>query len=243
MESKKKPQILLHCIGIIYAAVCIIPFLVVISASFTHPFELSQKGYGLMPETIDLTAYNAIFKKPEIIVRSYGVTIFVTCATVLFGLLLMSMAAFSLSRSNCVFRRLLAFYFFFTMLFSGGLVPSYIWITQYLKLKDTIWVMILPSLVNVFYIFMIRTFFQKLPHSLFESAKIEGASEFKIYRHIAMPLSLPVLATVAFFTTMAKWNDWTTGLYYLNNRKLFPLQYLLYIIQKDMQSLLLAMDF
>jgi len=243
MKKKQKPQILLHSIGLIYVIICVVPFLIVFSASLTHPFELSQHGYGFWPEKVDLTAYNAIFRNPETIIRSYVVTIFVTVATVFFGLLFMSMAGFTLARNNCSFRRPLAFYFFFTMLFSGGLVPSYIWITQYLKLNDTLWVMIVPSLINVFHMFMIRTFFQKLPASLYESVKIDGANEFRIHFSIALPLSLPVLATVAFFNTMSKWNDWSTGLYYISDRNLYPLQYLLYTIQKDIQSLLAAMDF
>lgn len=243
MKKRQKPQILIHTIAIIYAIACIIPFIIVIAASLTHPLELSQEGYSFWPNKIDIAAYTTIFEHPGVILRSYGVTIFVTAATVFLGLIFMSMAAFTLARKNCNFRRPLSFFFYFTMLFSGGLVPSYIWITQYLKLQDTYWVMIIPSLINVFHIFMIRTFFQKLSISLYESAKIDGATEFNIYFKIALPLSLPVLATVAFFNTMGKWNDWSTGLYYLNNAELYPLQFLLYKIQKNIQTLLIAMDF
>lgn len=243
MNIRRKPQIMLHTIGIIYSIACVIPFLIVMTASLTNPLELSQKGYSLWPDKVDLNAYTTIFEHPLTILRSYGVTIFVTVMTVVLGLIFMSMVAFTLARQNCVFRRPLSFFFYFTMLFSGGLVPSYIWITQYLKLQDTYWVMIIPSLINVFHVFMIRTFFQKLSPSLYESAKIDGASEFTIYFKIALPLSTPVLATVAFFNAMGKWNDWSTGLYYLNDAKMYPLQFLLYKIQKDIQTLLIAMDF
>ena len=243
MIRKNRPQFMLHSIGIVYAILCIIPFIIVVSASLSRPLDLSQQGYKIWPSELSLNAYETIFKNPETILRSYGVTIFVTAATVAFGLLFMSMVAFTLARQNCVFRRPLSFFFYFTMLFSGGLVPSYIWITQYLKMQDTYWVMILPSLINVFYVFMIRTFFQRLSTALYESAKIDGASEFTIYFRIALPLSLPVLATVAFFTAMGKWNDWTTGLYYLNKANLYPLQYLLYQIQQNIQTLLAAMNF
>lgn len=243
MKKRQKPQIFIHTIAIIYAIACIIPFIIVIAASLTHPLELSQEGYSFWPNKIDIAAYTTIFEHPGVILRSYGVTIFVTAATVFLGLIFMSMAAYSLAKKNCSFRQPLSFFFYFTMLFSGGLVPSYIWITQYLKLQDTYWVMIIPSLINVFHIFMIRTFFQKLSISLYESAKIDGATEFNIYFKIALPLSLPVLATVAFFNTMGKWNDWSTGLYYLNNAELYPLQFLLYKIQKNIQTLLIAMDF
>jgi len=214
-----------------------------VSASLSRPIDLSQAGYKLIPSPLSLNAYETVFRNPAVIGRSYAVTIFVTVVTVFFGLLFMSMAAYTLSRRNCAFRGALSFYFFFTMLFSGGIVPSYIWITQYLKLQDTYRVMIIPSLINVFYVFMIRTFFQQLPSDIFESAKIDGASEAVIFFRIALPLSKPVLATVAFFTAMGKWNDWTTGLYYLNDARLYPLQYLLYSIQRNIQALLAAMDF
>ncbi|MDI9498510.1 MAG: carbohydrate ABC transporter permease [Bacillota bacterium] len=243
MVKKKRPQILLNGIGIVYSLLCIIPFVIVVSASLSRPIDLSQAGYKLIPSPLSLNAYETVFRNPAVIGRSYAVTIFVTVVTVFFGLLFMSMAAYTLSRRNCAFRGALSFYFFFTMLFSGGIVPSYIWITQYLKLQDTYRVMIIPSLINVFYVFMIRTFFQQLPSDIFESAKIDGASEAVIFFRIALPLSKPVLATVAFFTAMGKWNDWTTGLYYLNDARLYPLQYLLYSIQRNIQALLAAMDF
>lgn len=153
----------------------------------------------------------------------------------------MAMIAYPLSRRNCSFRSPLSFYIFFTMLFSGGLVPSYILMTQYLHLKDNILVLIIPSLINAFYVIMIRTFFQSLPESLFESAKIDGASEFRIFFSIAMPLSVPVLASVAFFTAMGKWNDWYTAMLYINREDLIPLQYMLYRIQNNLQVLLSAM--
>ena len=242
MKIKQRPQIVLHSIGILYSLICILPFMIVLSASFTKPIDLSTKGYSLIPPVWDFGAYKAIFEHPATILRSYGVTIIVTVLTVLGGLLFMSMAAYSLSRANCSFRRPLSFYFFFTMLFSGGLVPSYIWITQGLHLKNTMWVMVIPSLINVFHVIMIRTFFQKLPESLFESAKIDGSSEFRIYFQIALPLSVPVLATVAFFNAMGKWNDWSTALYYIDDQSLYPLQYLLYTIQKNIQILLAQMD-
>lgn len=242
MKKKRRPQILLHTIGIVYAAICIVPFVIVLSASFTSPLDLSDYGYRLFPVSIDTSAYKAIFETPNVILRSYCVTILVTVATVTVGIFVMSAAAYPLARKNCRFRRAVSFYFFFTMLFSGGLVPTYIWITQGLHLKNTLWVMILPSLVNVFHIIMIRTFMQKLPESLFESAKIDGASEMRIYFQIALPLSLPVLATVAFFNAMGKWNDWSTALYYIDDKNLYPLQYLLYSIQKNIQALLTQMN-
>lgn len=242
MQRKKKPQIGFHIIGVLIVAVCVIPFLLVVSASLTKPIDLVDYGFRLIPLRVDWSAYEAIFENPELILRSYLVTIVATVGTVVGGLFVMSAGAYTLARPNCVFRKGLTFYFFFTMLFSGGLVPYYILITRYLKLRNTITVMIVPSLVNVYYLLMIRTFMQKLPSSLFESAKIDGASEMRIFFKIALPLSTPSLATVGFFTAMAKWNDWTTGLYFIDDRKLYPLQFLLQTIQKDIQSLLMLLN-
>lgn len=169
-------------------------------------------------------------------------TIFATVATVAGGVLIMSMIGYTLARSNCKFARPLSFYVFFTLLFSGGMVPSYILMTQVLHWKDTFAVMIVPSLVYAFHVIMIRTFFQKLPQELFESAKVDGANEFVIFFKIALPLSIPVLTTVAFFTAMSKWNDWQTGLLYITKEEMEPLQYMLYRIQQNIQSLLTALS-
>jgi len=240
-NMQKRPQWVAHGIGLLYAVICIIPFILVISSSLTNEFALSDNGFRLWPSVFDTTAYRYIFRDPTIVLRSYGVTILATALTTVLGVLIMAMIAYPLSRNNCRFRRPLSFYIFFTMLFSGGLVPSYILTTQYLHLQNTLVVLVIPSLVNAFYIFMIRTFLQKLPASLYESAKIDGASEFRIFFSIAMPLSVPALASVAFFTAMGKWNDWYSALLYITNTKLYPLQYLLYIIQSSVSTLLTAM--
>ena len=241
VKHKKKPQWISHTVAMLFAVACIIPFIIVISSSFTNEFALSEYGYQIWPTVFDTTAYEYIFRNPEMILKSYGVTIITTVATTVLGVLFMAMIAYPLSRRNCKFRRPLSFYVFFTMLFSGGLVPSYILMTQYLHLKDNILVLIIPSLINAFYVIMIRTFFQRLPESLFESAKIDGASEFRIFFSIAIPLSVPVLASVAFFTAMGKWNDWYTAMLYINDQDLVPLQYMLYRIQNNLQVLLSAM--
>lgn len=239
---KQKVQWVSHLIAILFAVICIIPFILVVSASLTNEFALNENGYRLIPSEFDTLAYEYIFKNPKTILQSYGVTILITVATTVFGVIFMAMIAFPISRKNCKFRRSLSFYVFFTMLFSGGLVPSYILITQYLHMNDNILVLIIPSLINPFFIIMIRTFFQNLPDSLFESAKIDGASEFRIFFSMSLPLSIPVLASVAFFTAMGKWNDWYTPMLYINKEALVPLQYMLYRIQNDLQVLLSAMN-
>jgi len=241
-DLRKRPQWIAHAVALVYAAICIIPFVIVVSSSLTNEFALSENGFRLWPSVFDATAYKYIFKDPTIVLRSYWVTIASTVPTTVLGVLVMAMMAYPLSRANCRFRRPLSFYVFFTMLFSGGLVPSYILNTKYLHLQNTMAVLIIPSLVNAFYIFMIRTFLQKLPASLYESAKIDGASEFRIFFQVAMPLCVPALASVGFFTAMGKWNDWYSALLYISNDRLYPLQYLLYVIQSNLRVLLNAMQ-
>lgn len=153
-------------------------------------------------------------------------------ATVL-GVVVMAMLAYPLSRPNYKYKKIATFFIFFTMLFSGGLIPTYIWITRYLHLGDTIWVYILPCLVNAFHVIVIRSFFQGLPQALMESAKIDGASELQTFFKIVMPLSKPVIATISLLTLLSRWNDWNTALIYIKSSNLYSLQYLLQKILRE----------
>ena len=150
----------------------------------------------------------------------------------------MSMAAYALSRPNCLFKKFFNGYIFFPTLFSGGLTASYIINTRYLGLTDSIWVMVLPGLVNVFHVFMIRTFFKQLPDGLFDAAKIDGASELRIYFDIALKLSKPVIATVAFMGALVRWNEWYSAMLYIRTAEKYPLQYLLQRMMNNMNELL-----
>ena len=145
----------------------------------------------------------------------------------------MAMLAYPLSRPNYKYKKIATFFIFFTMLFSGGLIPTYIWITRYLHLGDTIWVYILPCLVNAFHVIVIRSFFQGLPQALMESAKIDGASELQTFFKIVMPLSKPVIATISLLTLLSRWNDWNTALIYIKSSNLYSLQYLLQKILRE----------
>jgi len=153
------------------------------------------------------------------------------------GLLIMAMLAFALARRDFKFRKPLSFYVFFTMLFNGGLVPWYILITQYLHLKNTIFALILPYLVIPWFVLLLRTYFAGLPTELFEAAKIDGASEWRIFYKIAIPLSTPALATVGLFSMLQYWNDWWLALLFIDDKKLYPLQYLLYTIQSNIDAI------
>ncbi len=228
-------QILINTFFIIFSLSFLLPFLLVVSVSFSNEEAILKSGYSLLPTMFDLTAYKYVLNNPMQLIDSYKVTAFASIFATFFGVLFMALIAYPLSRQNFIIRKQLTFYIFFTMLFGGGLIPTYILITQYLGMGDTIWVYIFPTLVNAWYIIILRTFFQGLPSSLVESAKIDGASEFTIFFKIIMPLSKPVLATIALLMLLAKWNDWFTSLIYIRSKELYTLQFLLQRILRDAQ--------
>lgn len=218
-------------------ALVVIPFLMLVSVSFSNEKDVVDYGYRLIPKAIDFTAYKFVFKNPTAIINAYKVTAIFSILSTVLSVLLMSMCAFPLSRKNVKGRSGFSFYLYFTMLFSGGLVPSYILITQYLHLGDTIWVYIIPGLISPWYVFMMRTFFSGLPDEIFESMMIDGASVYNIFFKTVLPLSKPVLATVALMIFLAKWNDWYTSMLYINKEELISLQYLLQRIMNNLKLL------
>lgn len=235
--SKNGGQVGLHTILIVITLIFLVPLMVVISASVTDEVSLTKYGYGVWPSKLSFDAYNFLLLNPTQIVRSYGVTAVVTAIGTLLGLLIMSLLAYAMSRQDFTWRRPIAFFVFFTMLFNGGLVPTYILVTQYLKLRDTLAVLILPYLVVPWFVFLLRTYFQTLPKEFIESAKIDGANEWQIYGRIVMPLSVPAIATIALFLILMFWNDWWLSLLYINDPGLYPLQYLLYAILRNAEFL------
>lgn len=191
----------------------------------------------MIPHEFSLEAYKAVFMSPGMILDSYMVTIITTVVGTIIGLCISASAGYVISRKNYRYRKILSFFIFFTMLFNGGLVPTYILMTQWLHLKNTIWALILPLVVNAWYIILMRGFFQGIPDSIMEAARIDGASELRIFFGIVLPLSKPVLATIALFYALAYWNDWYQSLLYIDNQKLYKLQYLLMQILKKSQFL------
>jgi len=235
--SRNAGQLGLHAALIVITVLFLVPLMVVVSASFTDEIALTRNGYGLLPSQFSLNAYTYILVDPSQILRSYGVTATVTAIGTVLGLIVMSLLAYVLARQDFTWRRPVSFYVFFTMLFNGGLVPTYILVTQVLKLRDTLWVLILPYLVVPWFVFLLRTYFLTLPKEFIESAKIDGASEFRIYLNVILPLSTPAIATVGLFCILMFWNDWWLALLYINEPKLYPLQYLLYAILRNAEFL------
>lgn len=226
-------RLAVHIMLVLLSLACIIPILFLLSISLSAEESIAQFGYTFIPKIFSLEAYRMAFTNPTEILDAYKVTAAYSILSVVLLLIVQSMIAYPLSKPNYKFKKITTIYIFITMLFGGGLVPSYIINTQYLHLGNTFWIYILPSLVSAWNIIVMRTFFQGLPAGLTEAAKIDGANEFKIYLRIILPLSTPVLATLGFMSLLAKWNDWNTSLIYIKNSKLYSLQYLLQRILRE----------
>ena len=219
--------VLAHIVFIVFCFLCILPVLIILSTSLSAENAIISGGYTLIPKQISFDAYIFIFKNPKQILNSYFISISVSIVGMVLGLLINSMIAYPLSRKDFKYGRKISFYVFFTMLFSGGLVPSYMLITS-LKMKDTFWVLVIPYLVAAWNILLLRTFFQTIPPALIESAKIDGSTEFGSFFRIILPLSKPSLATVGLLISFQYWNDYWLGLLYVSNRNLVSLQYMFY---------------
>lgn len=242
-SKREKTSILFHIFFIVFGLLCVIPFMMIVSASFTSVKDLSIHGFSVLPPKLDFTAYAYLFENPRQIINGYIVTFFVTIVGTFLSVMVMSMAAYALSRPRFKLKGILTAYIFFPTLFSGGLVSSYIVNTQYLHLTDNIWVLILPGLCNVFHVIMLRTFFKQLPDGLFDAAMIDGAGEWRIYTTIALSLSKPAIATVAFLGALARWNEWYNAMLYIRSDYKYPLQYLLQRMMMNIQELIDSMQY
>ncbi len=235
--SSKTFYIICYTVVALMAIICLVPFILLISGSFTSEQWIRFHGYGLIPGEFSTEAYNIIFKTPQRIVRAYGVSIFITAVGTGLGLMLTALTAYVISRKDFKYRNVFSFFFYFTTLFSGGMVSTYIFYIQYLHLKDSLLALILPMMFNVFYLLIMRTFVSSIPSALIESAKIDGAGEWRIFFTIILPLLKSGLATIGLFLALGYWNDWYNAMLYLNSEVKYPLQYMLYAIQQQTQAL------
>lgn len=223
-------------IGVL-AIICLVPFILLISGSFTSEQLIRLEGYSILPREFSMEAYRIIFKYPEKIIRAYGVSIFISFAGTAAGLFITTMASYVISRKDFRYRNIISFFFYFTTLFNGGMVSTYIFYIQYLHLKDSYLALILPGLFNVFYLLIMRTFVATIPTALAESARIDGAGEFVIFIKIILPLLKSGLATIGLFMLLAYWNDWYNAMLYINTPTKYPLQYMLYDMLMQSQAL------
>ena len=223
----------------ILSVACLLPFLLVLSGSVSEQYAIQLHGYRLIPETFSLDAYKMLFKIPEELLRAYGITIFVTVTGTLLGLWLTSMAAYVLASRDFRYRYQVSFFFYFTSIFGGGLVPWYIFNTKYLHFHNSMIALILPILINVTYLLILKSYMMSIPDALYESAKLDGAGDFRIYLHIALPLSKAGLATVGLFIALNYWNDWYNAMLFLDEgrRDMYPLQYFLNNILTKAQAM------
>lgn len=225
---------------ILLAVMCIIPFMTVISSSLTNEDMLVTYGYNVIPRKFDISAYKTLFSNANTLINSYKVTIFVTAVGTFGAILVGSQFAYVISRKECVFAKYLSVYLFITMLFSGGMVPWYILITRYLHLKDSLWALILPCLVNAWNIFLLKSNLSAVPNEVIESARIEGAGEFYIFYKIVIPMAASGIATVAIFIMLSFWNDWYNNMLFITTPSKYSLQYMLQNLMSNIEALQIA---
>lgn len=209
----------------LFALITVLPFIHVLAGSFTTAEELIQKKFVLFPTQFTLDAYRYIFST-DILLRSLGVSIFITVAGTFISMLLTSMMGYGLSRRDLGGRRIFMFMVVFTMLFSGGMIPTFL-VVKELGMIDTFWALLIPSSISAFNLIILRNFFQNLPEGIEESAKIDGCNDFGILFRIVIPLSMPAIATISLFYAVAYWNVFMQAILYIDDSTKWPIQVLL----------------
>ena len=229
-------NILSYTLIALVAIICLIPFLMVVVGSFTAEKEIIANGFSFFPKELSLEAYKTALKEPMAILRAYGVTASLTVIGTAIGLFIVAMTAYVLQRKDFKWRNKVSFFFYFTTLFSGGLVPWYILMVKYLGLKDSYLSLLLPPLLSVFNIIIMKSYMSGIPQALTESAKIDGAGDFTIFMKVILPLVKPALATIGMFIALGYWNDWYNSMLFINNENLYSLQYYLYKIVNNIEA-------
>ncbi len=241
IKKKKKGvgQYILAALLGLYTLFCLLPIILVFVVAFSDDKSIVSNGFSYFPEKYSLEGFKYVFKYGKQLAVSYGVTIFITVAGTLMGLMFMSLLAYAMSRKDFRLRRFLSIFVMVPMLFSGGQLASYIVYTSMYHLKDSIWLLILPLTISTMNIIILRTYIQtSIPDELMESARIDGASEYRTFFQIVLPLMKPALASVGFMLATAYWNDWQNALLYISSENKMPLQLLLVRIQRSIEFLL-----
>lgn len=223
----------------ILVTITLLPIVLIIIASFTQETALLRDGYSFFPKQWSMDAYFYIVRQGSTIARAYGVSVFVTVVGTLLSVLITTTLAYPMSKRSFKYSNALSFFVFFTMLFSGGIVPSYIMWTNVFHIKNTIWALIIPNyLVSAFNVILVKNFYQNnIPVSLIEAAELDGAAEMQTFWKLIFPMARPVVATISLFTGLCYWNDWTNGLYYVDSQKLYSIQLLLMKIMNNIEAL------
>ena len=238
-KSSRQFQIGINAVLILVTLMVVLPFLLVFVSSITDENVLIRNGYSFFPEKISFYAYQYIIRQGDKILRAYGVTILATFLGTILNVAMSALMAYPLSVRTLPYRRGITFFIFFTMLFNGGLVPTYLMYVNYFHIKNTLWALVIPNLLlSANNVLMIRSYYMtSIPDALFEAAKIDGAGHLRIFLSLVLPLGKPILVTMGLFSGLAYWNDWTNGLYYVDNEKLYSIQLLLMKIMNNIQAL------
>lgn len=231
-------EALIHLLFILIAICFIYPILLLIGISFSDMGSIMKNGYRLIPEKFSLQAYRYVFASPKRLINGYLVTAFSTTVGTVTSLFVTSLLAYALSRQDYVFRKKISFVVIFTLLFNGGMVPWYMLISNYYKLKNTVWVLILPYLINSWNVIILRTFFQGIPKEMIEAADIDGSSEFRTFFSIIVPQSTPSLAAVGFLIMLRYWNDWYLSMLFIEKSNLHTLQYMIYNMMNKVREMM-----
>lgn len=239
MTDKKKFRGFATVTLTLLTVITLLPIILIVIASFTSEKALISNGYAYFPKAWSLDAYYYLINQGKLIFTAYGITIFVTLIGTVISVLITTMLAYPMSRKGFKYRNILSFFVFFTMLFNGGIVSSYMMWTNIFGIKNSIWALILPNyLVTAFNVFLVRNYYaNNVPESVIESAQIDGATELRVFWKIIIPLSVPTVATISLFTALIYWNDWLNGLYYITKSELFGIQNLLIKIMNNVQFL------
>lgn len=235
-RGEKIFDIVIYTIATVFCLYCLFPFGIILGSSFETEANFATYGFPIIPRDFNLKAYKMVLGDSQIF-RAYGVTIFTTAAGTLFSMLLTITMAYPLSLKKIKFRNVVTFFVYFTMLFGGGLVPSYLLISKTLGMKDNILVLILPVAFGAWNMFLMRNFFNGLPSELSESAYMDGANDFQILFKIILPVSVPGIATISLFYALGYWNQWFNAMLYIDNNKLYPLQYLLMRMLRNVNAM------
>lgn len=229
IKSEKFIDFFAYGIIIVFTIICLYPLLLTLMVSLSDEYLVQIHGFKLIPEKFSLATYKFIFdSSSDKILNAYLVTVAVTAAGTLLGLIVCSMLAYTLSQKHIKYRNVLSFFFYFTIIFPAGMLPWYIVCINVLHIKDTFWALILPYTVNVWNAFLLRNYFQSIPDSIAESAKIDGANDFFIYARLIVPMSRTAILTVLMFFAVQYWNDWWLAIMLISKRTLYPMQYFLF---------------
>jgi putative aldouronate transport system permease protein len=213
---------------ILFALLCLLPFWLIIASSFESETMIVKHGFTMWPRQLSIDSYRIALENPMAILRAYGVTILITIIGTTLGVFFNTMTGYVLSRKDFPWKNGVSYFFFFTTLFNGGLVPWYILVVNYLHMKNTLFALIFPGMISVWHILLVKGFMKGIPFEITESAIIDGAGDFRIFLKFIVPLSKPVIATITLFAALYHWNDWYNCMLFISNTKMYTLQYFLH---------------